>query len=234
MKKLVVDLAYDIINILKDEKYKIASSRIAYMHNLIESCRLIEVKHIVDDRVTLLDKEQNYYCSIEVLSIPQVIDVPLVCLNNTIIEISPIMILDICELQELSWSVVHEMCHLLSIGQYTYLDDCIHHCFGINEYQYSKSDMILIKSNENNCINELITDYVVWRLLETLYGHKIEPIYEGVKKFSEYLENRYKEDSNQECFIGWYFSGEVSKIKRILFDVNYKSYDDILEFLLKN
>ena len=92
--------------------------------------------------------------------------------------------------------------------------------------------MLLIGNNENNCINELITDYVVWNLLDALYGYKVEPIYKGLKNFSEYLECRFTEEIDSNSFIGWYFSGQVSKIKKVLIDRSFKSYDDILEYII--
>ena len=234
MNKVAVGFGYDIINILKQEKYKISKSRINYMQTVLEKSVVFDVKYIVNEKVPLLDIHQNCYGSIEVLNIPQVIDVPPVCLNNRVVEMSPIMILDIYKIKENTWSVLHEICHLLTIGKYTYGDDCIYHKFGINEYEYNKTNMLLIKRDENSRMNELINDYVVWRLMETLYGHKVEPIYIGIKKFSKYLENRCKENFDENCFIGWYFSGNIPKIKKILFDINYKSYDDILEYLIKN
>ena len=226
-----MNFGYTIINILKQQKYKISKRKIELMQTFLDRSIILDVNNIVDSKVALVDTQGICYGTIDVLKIPQVVDAPPLCLNNKTIKMLPIVILDMSESKKIAWSVTHEMCHLLSIGEYTHTDNSIYHNFGINEYEYTKSDMKLIKSNVNTCMNELINDYAVWNILNDINGDEIEPIYNGIWKFSQYLEERFTEKIDKNCFIGWYFTGNISNIKNILFDETFKSYEDIIKHL---
>ena len=194
------ELCVQIISILHDVRYGIPSQRLHFMKTLANRTAVLRIeKTLADYPVELFDELGNSAGVLPVKSISQVIDAP------------PI------------W-----MCHLLSIGPYIQDErHCWHHHFGILEYDYQSSGKQLVQtfSQGHVGINELITDYITWKIINCVFRSEA-PLYSGIERFKQYLESCC---STEEIYMlaGGYFSGNTSRVQEILFCQAYDSYNSL-------
>lgn len=145
---------------------------------------------------------------------PQTVDPVPIIRNGQLIKLRPVIILpDACHSLEDKWVITHEICHLLSLGEYIYdsSEKVFEHYFGINQYVYDQN-FNLISINQNDHMNEIINDAVTWHFLELINNCSIIPANEFIKHHCQ----RIRENTDLKLLIGYYFSGKIEKINQIL------------------
>ena len=223
------ELCVQIISILHDVRYGIPSQRLHFMKTLANRTAVLRIeKTLADYPVELFDELGNSAGVLPVKSISQVIDAPPIWSGNSWRNVVPTVILAGQSSQTLLWTTIHEMCHLLSIGPYIQDErHCWHHHFGILEYDYQSSCKQLVQtfSQGHVGINELITDYITWKIINCVFRSEA-PLYSGIERFKQYLESCC---STEEIYMlaGGYFSGNTSRVQEILFCQAYDSYNSL-------
>ena len=228
---------------LSNPLYNISDTRISYIQKIVQHTKIYNTNNITQTlTLPLNDYTNTCYGSITTKNIPQVIDIPPLFFYNSFIDIAPILVLPTEHSNIIDWTIIHELTHLFSIGQYVpYKNKCntanqfIYHSSGINQYLYQieNNELNIHRSEKNNGLNELVTDFITWQLAQTIYNSEIEPIYNGIELFHKFIVNELAFYSIQE-FIGWYFSGNIIKIKQSLLNKSYKSFDDFYFYLERN
>lgn len=150
------------------------------------------------DKINLIDINNQYISDVNIKPYNQMIDIPPITYHN----IKPILLIreDASIVQ-----IIHEICHLLSIGSY----QNYYHTLGINEYIYDKQYQCIDKY-EHYYINEWMNDLMTSYFMKTIYHEDFH--YQEMDKLSEYI----KVDMHQ--LIHWYFSGHVMEMREILGD----------------
>lgn len=225
-----------ILTILKDPSYHISEAQFSHMKMLAKSTVVYHTKKSESQLVvTLRSNKHDKLGSYIAKNIPQVIDTPPIYLNQKLYQVSPILILPSEENASADWTVLHELCHLFSIGTYGRIRtnprcaDIYYHRFGINEYRYTVtgSGLKCFQCNQNNGLNELVNDFVTWHILQRLYQKEIKPIYKGIIRFHDYLKQYCSPEIQEQDFIGWYFTGNVAHIQTYLLNKKYEDYQSL-------
>ncbi|MCD8049337.1 MAG: hypothetical protein LUG52_07025 [Clostridia bacterium] len=180
----------------------------------------------------------------EVRSEPQAIDVVPMCIGDELKYIRPVMLLgDLTfwngdRIKEM-WTAMHEICHLLSIGDYVRLKDedagLWRHTYGINEYFYEERAGYLrkIKFNGNARVNEWFNEYAT-RCFACLMNAGQIPLRKSQKIFNEITDrNCMRAGIAEEEIIGAYFSGNVEMVRNVLLSDEVLSYDNLEEYILR-
>ena len=233
MKKIICYCHKEILKILQKPDYQITENTILKMHSIFDNVFL----HITQSTssnlsIPIVDKNKSTITTIETINLSQVIDCPPIIRNGKVIQskVTAVFSKHNCNL----WTIVHELCHLLSTGPYYQIDSnhFLHHC-GINTFLYAiKNGQLLLKSTKgHNGINELITDYITWHLLCIFHDQQIPAIYNGIDQFHSYLAKQCHGNVTVEQFIGWYFSGETKKMNDLLTNQQTISYETLHRIL---
>ncbi len=61
----------------------------------------------------------------------------------------------------------------------------------------------------------------------------IAPTYNGITKMYNYIKLKCSSNVTEQELVGWYFSGETSKIKDFLLGVKYVDYEELYQDLYK-
>lgn len=231
------DYYNQIINILSNPIYNISTKRLYYIQKLFKATNIYHINNKASMiTIPLRDYTNNYYSSITIKNSPQVIDVPPIYFINSFIALSPILVLNSDLSNILDWTIIHELSHLFSIGKYiliknkyNFTNQLIHHTFGINNYLYQieKNELKILSSEKHNGMNELITDFITWHFMQTIYNAEITPIYKGIESFYNFITNNCIKYNTVEKFIGWYFSGNTKQIKKYLLNDILNDYEQL-------
>lgn len=134
--------------------------------------------------------------------------------DGIILKFKPVIIVpETFESKENQWIIVHEICHLLSIGGYIKnpAQKTYEHCFGINRYIYSEN-FELVNSRTDNRVNEIINDAVTWHFMEVINNCPVYPLNDYIKFHCQ----RIKEMKSFKSLVGYYFSNKSEDIYRLL------------------
>lgn len=216
IEKIVKEIFDKILFILlSDNEYRLQHENILYLQSLRNSdiytvdelSDSIIIKNLTGKDIAIYKIQK--YC-------PQVIDSIPVLMDENFIELLPVIVVpNVCNLITEKWIIVHEICHLLSLGKYIINSDTIYHYFGINHYVYDKN-MKLILQNINNRNNEILNDAITWYFLELLENQKIYPKNDFIKKHCGII----KERSDIKEIVGLYFSNQIELLMKKL-KINY-------------
>jgi len=235
MRKALCKQCFTILLILKKE----FSLSFLQIYNVIKIfCKSViynidEMQPEKEYELIICDRSHKYYDLISVKNYPQVIDIAPIYKNKKVFEFAPVLLLNFDEQSINSWCTFHELCHLFSIGTYIKTENRIIHRFGINEYVYAVNDneLILIFSDEHNGMNELINDFVVWRIMQFVYKGNIEVKYNLIRKLFFYIKKFCNENVSVETFVKWYFEGKTAQTKDFLLNQRFDSYEELYVFL---
>lgn len=233
MENTTQKLINDVLCLLKLRVYHIPAFRFQEMKFLRDHMTVYQVSGTPDfQKITLRDHRNFPVGSISIRSVSQTIDTPPVCRDCEWMELSPVLVLTA---NADTWTRLHEICHLLSIGSYVRLpENCFYHCFGICEFCYQSQGGQLKRRtfNGHNGINELLTDYAAWHFMRTLYGD-VSPFYSGTERFGKYADTLFEDTVRPETLIGWYFSGNTRKISEFLLGSGYRDYESLYRALFE-
>lgn len=220
---------YQIIGLLSEACFNVSQDRIA------------EIKYVADKaRICLFEKNDS--CSFETLKLPlytyngeyikeikvnkenQTVDIVPIVYNGSLAEIVPCVVLSD---DASDWTIIHELCHLLSVGKYISVDDCFFHTYGIFEYQYKvcQGSLKQISCMGHVGVNEILNDYITWYFIGRIKGD-FKPRYRGLYEFDNYIKSM---KIDKEKLIGYYFEGNIEKIKRHLLGSRFESYKSFYE-----
>ena len=200
-----IDRVVQIVS--KEKDYGLSDKEIYYLNSL-KKVDIYSVSTVPDIIVLKNSNNEDVALYRIELSSPKVID-PIPILNNQILfELSPVMIIpDRCDSIYDKWVIMHEVCHLLSLGKYINIDNIVFHSFGINQYIYDKQ-MKLIKCNINKVHNEILNDAIVWYFLELIEQRQINPKNSYISSQCQKIKRRI--DIKQ--IIGLYFSHKSQEL----------------------
>jgi hypothetical protein len=231
---MFTDLCTQFLNILHRFDYQIPKQRLRQMTTLVQKADVYHVDYTeAEIIVDFHDTSGNILGNIHTTSIPQVIDSPPKWIAGRWCDVTPIVLIASAERRNSVWTEAHELCHLLSIGPYNKaISQYWHHTFGIFNYLYHETRGALeqVTATGHDGINELMNDYVTWKLLQIIQG-PVEPPYLGVKQFTSYIENCGSIGVKPEHFIGWYFSGNTANLQEILLVPHYTDFNELYEAL---
>lgn len=112
--------------------------------------------------------------------------------------------------------IVHEVCHLYSLGYYHHINNDLYvHNFGLNRYVYCKGGTRLIKVQEktDEKVNEIVNDCISCYICEQFLGRNTESIYSTVPQYKacvDYIAH------NINLVIEKYFSDEADTLLEML------------------
>ena len=217
-----------IINLLAENDFEIPNNELAAINHIAETARIYSYRNdsakII--RLPLYTDKGEYIKDLQVKSENQTVDIVPLVVNGMILKVVPSVIL----LNNASmWIIIHEICHLISIGKYIFYNNCVFHSFGVLEYKYEIiQDRLEQKTySGHNGVNELVNDYATWYFMDRIYGN-IQPKYFGLYAFDKYLE---EVNVQKEKLIGYYFAGETGKIKKCLLKNQFDSYESLYAYL---
>ncbi len=159
------------------------------------------INKILSSNIIFFDRDKDDYIRIPVISNDTLMSEVSVEKNNKtidfvplyyqsqIVKIKPVVLLDNFASQ---FSVIHELCHLLSIGDYYISGENIMHSYGILSYKYAiTDDKVLLTDVYGSVIeNEKITNNITEMIIDYM-GHR--SICEINKKIlSEYFQINFK------------------------------------------
>ena len=243
MNNEFIEQSENILSVLIDPIYNISDTRISYIQKLINVTNIYNIDCSSSTlSLPLVDYNNNYYGSITAKNTPQVIDIPPIIFNNYFINISPILVITNQQTNDFDWTTLHEIVHLFSIGRYiiskSYNSDTqsVYHTFGINQYKYNiKNNNLQVHwCEKHNGLNELITDYITWQLVQIIYKSEIQPNYTGIQLLQKFITTELNFNNCIQEFVGWYFSGNIIKIKQSLLNKKFKSFEEFYFYLEKN
>lgn len=167
------------------------------------------------------------------LGISQVIDVPPAHWTGSQCEGSILLILADEDEPLSEWTMIHELCHLMSIGPYEKVKTGWRHSYGINEFIYQqKNGQMICQARQQDAINELMTDLAVWILMKDREIAAEAP-YRGLELFADYAKACVPGPHPLEMLVGSYVSGKSECIHRWLLGAKWKSYDALNTALRK-
>lgn len=221
----------EVLSFLEQEQVRIPEKRIQHMKQTVANSILYDVDNNCE-YVELRDNAGTAHGAIRVKNLSQVIDCPPVFVQQELREIAPVVVLYRGKKGISRWTFIHEICHLLSIGPYVKQPNMqwIHH-FGILCYRYRETEQKLgrISMNGHVGINELLNDYIVWRIMESTDASVKAP-YHGLEIFRTYIDSCCCRTDIQSL-IGSYFSGEVKQVEEYLLNKRYASFSELYEGL---
>jgi len=208
----------EIFKIINSEEYELNKQDLFHLsklksfdfYNISSLCSKI-ILHDFSDNETAVYKitHQNS---------PQVIDPVPIVKDEKLTILKPVVVLpDFINTEKEKWIVIHEFCHLLSIGKYVQSTENIklwEHNFGINQYHYlyDNNKLLCIDKTKNFNFNELLNDAVTWHFVETINGYNVCPPDEYILKKAIKIKNR----NDIKEIINFYFTGKINELyKRI-------------------
>lgn len=212
IKKIVIEIFDKVLFILThDNEYKLHDENILYLQSL-RNADIYNVDELSDSIIIKnFSKKDTAKYKIQKYC-PQVIDSIPVFIDENFIELLPVIVVpNSCNSIKDKWIVVHEICHLLSLGKYIVNSNTIYHYFGINHYVYDKN-IKLISQNINNRNNEILNDSITWYFLELLENRKIYSENDFIKKHCAMI----KERNDIKEIVGLYFSNQVEMLMKKL------------------
>lgn len=220
-----------VLDILKSRVYRVPAYRLQEMELLARHTTVYRLRKTPETQnITAYDYNRHPVGSVSIRSVPQVIDAPPIFQDGKRIDISPALVL----VENASdWTLLHEICHLLSIGPYLPLEENrFYHYFGIREFSYKLRNGKLerVTSGGHNGTNELLTDYAAWHFMRLLCGDAL-PFYFSTERFGRYAEALFQGDASPETLIGWYFSGNASAVSEFLLGGGYADYESLCRAL---
>lgn len=197
----LLDLIYNEL------KYSLNITHLEYIKNNVLIYQINDSIDLID----IIDRDNTYISSIPIQPNSQIIDMVPIYDHHQIHDIKPILLIrdDASTTQ-----IVHEICHLFSIG--TYND--YHHTLGINEYQYDKQYHCIHKY-EHYYLNEWMNDMMTSHFMDKLIHYSFH--YKEMDKFKQYI------DVDIHQLLSWYFGGHVVEIRNMLGDYD-KLYQQII------
>lgn len=212
------DMNVIIHKILKkvSENRHISLHRMKIIYKILENTEIYTTNSVPD---VIYHKSKDGFLkvkySVESFS-PQVIDFKPMLHNRNTAFFYPVMIIPESEKSENQWrwKVVHEICHLLSIGEYEIHNKKIYHKFGLNNYQYeiSSNEVICTKKVVYYRENEILNDAVTWYFLERTYEDLISPPDDYIDFHCRPIKTR----NDIDTLIGCYFSGKYGAETELL------------------
>lgn len=111
------------------------------------------------------------------------------------------------------WVTVHEICHLLSLGDYVRDADTgnWHHCFGINVFTYS-AEWEEIAADTDDVRNEIVNDATTWHFLERMHGKSISP----PNVYTDVHAGAIVRSGVLKPLIGCYLGNRVGEVREML------------------
>jgi hypothetical protein len=234
MDILISSLCEKLIESLRDDETYIPAWKIQHMEQLAEHMVVYCVKKTVEAlAVDLWDDTGKVVERLTTQCISQVIDVPPIWRDGQWHMVYPTIIIAGEKDRASLWTMIHEICHLLSIGPYVRIGkNCWQHSFGSFVYQYQLDGKRTIqrRSEGHDGINELLTDYTTWYFMRELFG-AVEPRYAGLERFRVYADSQEADGETATALIGAYFTGNTLTIRKLLLNQRYESYRDLYEAL---
>lgn len=221
-----------VLNILHSCAYGVSPLRLREMEILARHAIVYQLKGTPDfQTMPLCDCRKRPVGNISIRSVSQTIDAPPMFHKGERIDVSPTLALTG---NASAWTILHEICHLLSIGPYIPLaENRFYHYFGICEFSYQLENGRLERRTfqGHNGINELLTDYAAWHFMRLLCGDAV-PFYSGTERFRQYVDTLWGNDMRPEILIGWHFSGNSRNISELLLG-GYKDYESLCRALFE-
>lgn len=211
------NILYSIYRTITLKEYNLSDKNIIWL-NMKLSCFDFYYIDLLHNEITLHDFSDNEKAVYKLQKLcAQVIDPIPVHQNNEFIILKPVVIVPrhISTIKDM-WIIVHELCHLLSIGEYIQSIENINvlnHNFGLNQYSYLfDNKVICINKVEFPQLNELLNDAITWHLMECIHGSKIIPPDEYILNNAKEIKNR----SDIKEIINLYFTGQINELYRRL------------------
>lgn len=155
--------------------------------------------------------------------------------NNQIIEKDPILYIEPIKNPEILDSVLyHEICHLLSIGEWNRTSsNTVKHISGLQNYTYKLSNSkILREGNDISELSEAFNDWVAEILYEKI-ENKLYQLYSknSQKKIKNYINAKVEDRSKA---IGQYFNNNIEYLEDLLKNDKLNNLDEINEYFKKD
>ncbi|MCD7883634.1 MAG: hypothetical protein LUI87_08020 [Lachnospiraceae bacterium] len=211
---------------------------------LVWLCNLLDtvfVQYLDEEKpvVSLRDGMGRTIAEAEVELNSQVIDVVPIWKDGYFLTVCPVLALEKKE----HWNgddktarhvLIHEICHLLSIGKYVpapgEFDAMIwKHSYGINDYAYELQDGQLVRRNYDGSylINEMVNEFVTGHFVKAIFGEELKA-YPKQRQFEEYVATRLAEDKKDITdLVHWYFTGSTERLRELLLALSYREYGDL-------
>ena len=208
-------IIFEVLKILSENKH-VSLHRIK--EELLKNTQIYTTENVPD---VIFPKSKDEFLTVkynvENLS-PQVIDFKPIFHNGKAEFFYPVMIIP--HKNEDKWQLVHEICHLFSIGEYEIYNKKIYHKFGVNNYQYTISDGKVICTQKNVYYreNEILNDAVTWHFLEKIHNSEILP----PDEYTAFHCQPIKKRDDIDMIIASYFSGKYEAKTQLIkiFDKN--------------
>ena len=138
---------------------------------------------------------------------PQVIDFMPMMKNGRFVLAVPVVILPSATEENKIWKLIHEYCHLYSIGSYRTEGEMIYHNFGMNCFHYavsrSEEKIYCVKRTQFTHENEIMNDAAVWYFCEKLFGIDRPP-----DSYTDITVRPLKDSERLPEMLAAYFSGD--------------------------
>ncbi len=199
---------------LSDPVFGIPEPRLRFIRKLASETTAIYTNKSLAELIVYAEAAAGeVVAEIKTVSLAQTIDIPPVWRSGQWHPVRPVIIFAGENGRIPVWTVVHELCHLLSIGIYHETPNGLwEHHMGIGTflYQVKNEQMQLCRKEFHEAANELLTDYVTWIIVDILFGVQM-PLYDGLHTI-ERITNMHG-DSYRQQLLGWYFSGNQQQLK---------------------
>lgn len=177
--------------------------------------------------ISVYDTDRKFIKNKFILPQNCTIDYTPIFLNNTVL-LRPSICIFYCSnssLEILIKNVIHEICHLYTIGKYIFDGDYCYHTFGINKYIYKVNNqkLYLVNSENFNTLNELINEYITFYFCENIIQLNSRK-YNLLKLFFKFIKEN---NIDNDLLIKYYFSNDTDSLKKILLNDNFHSFSDL-------
>lgn len=222
---LAIQFLDGILDILaSDSAYGIGRAAIRRFEQMKEPPSQFYASDQVGDTIPLFDTSGAARAAYPFSHIrrPCAIDAPPILVDGEMILLRPVAVVppDCSDLLS-TWQTVHEICHMLSIGEYTLCKDGrISHCFGLNRYWYrcsSNGAQIMLDSRiERSEENELLNDAVTWHFLERMGKQRSRFALQPPDEFICLRCRVLKDSPFIKQIVGHYFTGNTEYVDSLL------------------
>ncbi len=229
--RLIEYLERRIINELQNEIYNIDSGQIQRIHNIYDHhcayyyynqtsgnkpCHKKTEITLFKDNGDLLRKDMFIITS-------KTIDILPLFQDGKMIKVQPLLFIEHFEkigIKELIPVIMHEICHLFSIGEYYEHDSVILHNWGLNLYTYKSNNNKLseIDHTEHQKLNEIVNDCISIYFVNQLFHFNASSIYSGGEYYSNLVNFIY---CNINTIINLYFSERSLDLAKLLYEYTY-------------
>lgn len=180
-----------------------------------------------DNYISVYDSNGNFIKNKFISPRSCTLDYIPICLNDIIL-LRPSICIFSCSnssLEILIKDIIHEICHLYTIGKYIFDGDYCYHTFGINKYIYkiNNQKLYLVNSENFNTLNELINEYITFYFCENIIQLDSRK-YNLLKLFSKFIKEN---NVDNDLLIKYYFSNDTDSLKKILLNDNFHSFSDL-------